>query len=52
MYYSLTELIKHLRSVCIVNVGGKTFRLEKELFEKRDAPNFFTSMGIIPCYAR
>jgi hypothetical protein len=34
-----------LRANYIVNVGGKVFRVDKEILEKRDAPNFFTSFG-------
>ncbi|CAI2166860.1 10598_t:CDS:2 [Funneliformis geosporum] len=44
-YYNLSKLKTQLRSNYIVNVGGKVFRVEREILEKRDAPNFFTSFG-------
>lgn len=39
------KLKAQLRANYIVNVGGKVFRVDKEILEKRDAPNFFTSFG-------
>ncbi|PKK75565.1 hypothetical protein RhiirC2_736347 [Rhizophagus irregularis] len=44
-YYNLMKLKAQLRANYIVNVGGKVFRVDKEILEKRDAPNFFTSFG-------
>ncbi|CAG8452568.1 7401_t:CDS:2 [Diversispora eburnea] len=44
-YYRLPKLKEQLRTNYIVNVGGKVFRVEREVLEKRDAPNFFTSFG-------
>ncbi|CAG8441512.1 16396_t:CDS:2 [Acaulospora morrowiae] len=46
-YYCLPKLKAQLRAYCVVNVGGKVFRVEREILEKRDAPNFFTSFGFV-----
>ncbi|CAG8497170.1 7115_t:CDS:2 [Ambispora gerdemannii] len=44
IFYSLTKLKAQLQTKCIVNLGGKVFRIEQEVL-KRDSPNFFTTMG-------
>jgi hypothetical protein len=44
-YYSLNKLKAQLRANYIINIGGKVFRVDKEILEKRDAPNYFTSIG-------
>jgi hypothetical protein len=45
MYYQLSGLQSRLQASYLINVGGKVFRIEKEVMEKRDAPNFFTTLG-------
>jgi len=45
MFYNLEKLRKRLRMNYMINVGGKVFRLNRDLLETRDTPNFFTSIG-------
>ncbi|CAG8594529.1 hypothetical protein C2G38_2174188 [Gigaspora rosea] len=42
IYYNLTKLKSQLRANYIINIGGKVFRVDREILETRDAPNFFT----------
>ncbi|CAG8756784.1 25071_t:CDS:2 [Cetraspora pellucida] len=42
IYYSLSKLKAQLRATYTINIGGKVFRVDREILETRDAPNFFT----------
>ncbi|CAG8590524.1 12047_t:CDS:2 [Ambispora leptoticha] len=44
IFYNLKKLTAQLQSKCVVNVGGKVFRVEQDVL-KRDSPNFFTTIG-------